>query len=150
MLPVNHRPSTSPIASFRLMVLILAVSGVHPFAWAQESVTTPSAEATPEAGNPEQLKKSQIDRDSQTAAVGILLLVLTGVIGLTLFVLLLMWGHRIRTMVRQPLPAQSRQDEFWYLRPDKQLPPRDPAETGSTAVDASSDAGESDDTEDGL
>lgn len=74
------------------------------------------------------------DESKQAATIGFLLLAVITFTGLTLVALVVVWGHRVRRVVRGPLPAQSARDEFWYLRP-----PKDRAEDGESAEGAAPD-----------
>ncbi len=42
--------------------------------------------------------------------------------GIVLAAVIVIWGGRLRRLVREPLTATGRQDPFWFLRPKKSVP----------------------------
>lgn len=79
-----------------LLVLLTGISGV--------------ADAAPRPG----LQRGTEAAQSLTAGVLMLAGILLAGFGLLLFVVL--WGHRTRRVVREPLPPTSPVDELWFLK----------------------------------
>ena len=57
---------------------------------------------------------------NKAVVVGTAIIAVIAVAGLAMICLVAVWGRRLRKVVRQPLPNQSRGDELWYLKPKKQ------------------------------
>ena len=61
------------------------------------------------------------DARNKAVVVGTAIIAVIAVAGLIMICLVAVWGRRIRKVIRQPLPNQSRGDELWYLKPKKQV-----------------------------
>ena len=77
-----------------------------------------------------QAGESERQRNAVSAMLALLGIVIVGVAFLSLVVL---WGHRIRRMAREPIAKQSRPDELWYLKPRKQARKSDSDEPSDSA-----------------
>ena len=73
----------------------------------------------------------QAARDSNTLTIAIYLAILLTVAVVSGFILMLLWGARVRRQARKPLPATSPVDRLWYLKSQKS-PHREP--NGPTSV----------------
>lgn len=69
-------------------------------------------------------------RQSRKQAVTIGVYLLAGVVfaGLALVALVALLGHHVRRLVRKPRPRRTHVDEFWYLRPKKEIGTKKEAE----------------------
>ena len=104
--------------------------------WTALSIVSPAAtgaQAPAHKSSPEEKAKEQTDqtgtpnRAQRQRLVMVAVLMLAGVasVGLALLVFVILWGFRIRRMMRTPPPKQSPLDELWYLRPKKRIPSAD-------------------------
>jgi hypothetical protein len=87
-------------------------------------------EASAEANNLEKQRR-----------LGIALMTLVGITlcGIALVAMTVLLGNRLRREARKPVPRQSKQDDLWFLKPDKQLPARsNRGVTGTAPVENSS------------
>ncbi|MBM79251.1 MAG: hypothetical protein CMJ78_01500 [Planctomycetaceae bacterium] len=67
---------------------------------------------------------------SRAVMIGTTILAVITAGGLFLIGLVAMWGRRVRKVIREPLPNQSRDDELWYLkRPKDKVPDADDGES---------------------
>lgn len=83
---------------------------------------SPASEGTTDDEAPETADRARVVEVGVWVLVGVLLLV--GVV----VTLLLMYGAHARRVARAPLPEQSRDDPFWYLRKAKASDPNEPDE----------------------
>ncbi len=81
------------------------------------------------------------ETQSDALVAAALLLVGIAVVGLILILLILLWGVRVRRVMRTRLPPTGRQDELWYLRPNKEHP-ADGDDPGKPTSDGSGTAAE--------
>lgn len=61
-------------------------------------------------------------RRERVVTGGMLLVAGIAAAGAALLGLVVLWGVRVRRILRQPLPEQSARDEFWYLKSKKETP----------------------------
>ena len=63
------------------------------------------------------------NRQSKRRAVTVAVYLLAGIAfaGLALVATVALLGHHVRRIVRKPRPRQTHTDEFWYLRPKKEI-----------------------------
>lgn len=68
--------------------------------------------------------ESEAERQRRERVVtgGMLLLAGIAAAGAALVGLVVLWGVRVRRVLRRPLPEQSARDNLWYLRPKKETP----------------------------
>jgi hypothetical protein len=61
------------------------------------------------------------DTQAKKQALSFGLVMLAGIIvgGTMLLTLVVVWGNRARRLARSPLPAVSKRDELWFLKPKK-------------------------------
>ena len=66
------------------------------------------------------------EKKQQTVTVAVYLAFGVALLGMLLIVLVLVWGVRVRRLVRTRVPSQSLPDPLWYLRNRKQGTVQDP------------------------
>ncbi|MBS0264386.1 MAG: hypothetical protein JSS02_20795 [Planctomycetes bacterium] len=66
------------------------------------------------------------------------LLMLLGIIlsGILLLLFAILWGNRARRLARKPLPAVSKPDELWFLKPKPDAAQDHPPDESETSSDA--------------
>ena len=70
------------------------------------------------------------EQKQKVATVAVYLLMLVVIICVGLLILVLLWGRRVRKLMRKPSKPVSLGDELWYLKPKKnQLPSGPPSTT---------------------
>jgi hypothetical protein len=85
---------------------------------ADDASTRPAATANPAAAKP---VDPAVERQRQeTAAAAVWVLVGVAILGLSMLVLVILLGGHTRRIARAPLPERSRDDPFWYLRPERE------------------------------
>jgi len=72
-----------------------------------------------------------------TATAGVLILVGVAAIGLLLIAAAIIWGGKVRRLVRYEAPEPTRQDDLWYLR--KERPADDTPSTEPSAEESPAD-----------
>ena len=75
----------------------------------------------PEAATSPTVKPDEKERRAKATA-GVAALAGITILGVVFAAVIIIWGARLRRLVREPLPATGRQDPFWFLRPDKSSP----------------------------
>lgn len=80
--------------------------------------------------SPEEPQQQQ-QRRQTTFTAGVLLLIGVTTIGLLLIAAAIIWGAKVRRLVRRPDPPFSAPDQLWYLRKSAGPPPAAPADEPS-------------------
>ncbi len=100
-----------------LMVFVIAGPAA---ASAQHAAPIP-AQVTGTDGQSAPAEKANRHSKRRVATVAVYLLVGVAFVGLALLGLIVLWGNRLRRIARKLPPRQSQTDEFWYLRPKKEI-----------------------------
>lgn len=94
------------------------------------AVADPASPAAAEFREPESSAEQQ-----RTVTIAIYLLIALTVGTVSLLIILMLWGARVRRQVRKPLPTSSPKDPLWYLKtkkpPAKVSDGKDQTENGS-------------------
>lgn len=115
--PTTVRRANLVLGAFVLVALIGGGVAGRPSLKAESaSVPEPKSVARPAASDEPQ------EESKEAATIGFLLLSVITFTGLSLVAFVVIWGHRVRRVVRGSLPSQSARDELWYLRPPKEQP----------------------------
>jgi hypothetical protein len=100
-----------------LIAFLIAAPGT-----AAEQQTTPiRTQASETAGRSDPAEEENRQAKRRVAMAALYLVVGIAFVGVALVGLVTVLGHRIRRIARKPLPRQSATDEFWYLRPKKEI-----------------------------
>ena len=62
------------------------------------------------------------DDPVQTLTLTVYLLIAVTVGSVSLMLVLMLWGSRVRREARKPLPAVKRNDPLWYLKAKRKIP----------------------------
>lgn len=128
----------------RLPALIALLFAVHGSLSADDALV-PINPVDVEAGStlPVEAEKQ---RRQNTVTVGVLILIGVAAVGLLLISAALIWGSKVRRMVRQPPAEPSRQDDLWYLK--NKIEAEEPAADGPDprAMEPPADGSDADET----
>lgn len=115
------------------MILFVAAavcpSGRVPAVEAQEK-----SAAQNESSSADETSDAPVPAEEEGAArrraysMGIVMLGAILICGVSLVALVLLWGHRVRRIARQPLPKVAQRDDLWYLKA------KDKPDIGDTSV----------------
>ncbi len=116
ILAFDHRRGTRPLVQWFPWVLAVLFLAAVP---AQTMAETPPV-SSPEFRQPE-----DADSPERLVTIAIYLLVIVIVLSVSLLIVMMLWGVRVRREVRKPLPALRPSDPLWYLK-TKKHPPAEP------------------------
>jgi len=80
-------------------------------------------------------------KKQQVATVAVYLLALVVFICVALLIVVLLWGRRVRQLMRKPSKSASLGDELWYLKPKKNQPTGEPPSTNAADGPTSTETG---------
>jgi hypothetical protein len=109
--PIAHRRITW-LQTASLAVVLVVASDKATFSQQDESEVWPSGAAAPVAGRPPDEEEKR-----QVLTAGVLLVAGILMVGVILIALVMVWGARMRRVVRtksEPIPPP---DPLWYLKP---------------------------------
>ena len=128
----NGRPSLSMIArTLALIAPLMAATSIPLFGQElsnpekpEDSASSPVAaeQGSEDPGTADHRSLPKLEERNRAYQVGVMMIGGILIAGVGLLALVIIWGHRVRRIARQPLPKVTQRDELWFLKHKKQEP----------------------------